>query len=102
MFKKLIVLTSLILVLGLIGSGAAFGDVIEIKIANGGDDAEQHLDDGDMDIGSSDLELAYEDEGEPATDEQVIGLRFLDIPLDKDSELTSAYVEVEVDKVDKL
>ncbi len=101
MFKKFILLTSFILVLGLIGSGAAFGEVIEIRVADGGDDAEQHLDDGDMDVGSSDLELANEDGGDPATDEQVIGLRFVGIPLDKGALITGAYVEVEVDKVDK-
>jgi len=101
MFKRLIVLTSFILVLGLIGSGAASGDVIEIRIADGGNDAEQHLDDGDMDIGSSDLEIANEDGGDPATDEQVVGLRFVNIPLDKDAVVAGAYVEVEVDKVDK-
>ena len=101
MFKKLIVLTSLILVLGLIGSGAAFGEVIEIRIADGGEDAEQHLADGSMDITSTDLELAYEDGGDPATDEQVIGLRFVGVPLEKGALVAGAYVEVEVDKVDK-
>ena len=75
---------------------------IDIPITNGGGDAEQHLDDGDMDIGSSDLELAYEDAGEPATDEQVVALRFLEIPIDNGAPVARAYVEVEVDKVDKL
>ena len=75
--------------------------VIDIQIANGNDDAEQHVDDGRMDIGSSDLELANEDEGDPATDEQVIGLRFVDVPMENGSLVANAYVEVEVDKVDK-
>jgi len=101
MFRKLIVLTSFLLVLGLIGSGTAFGEMIEIRIADGGNDAEQHLDDGDMDIGSSDLEIAYEDGGDPATDEQVVGLRFVGISLEKGAPITGAYVEVEVDKVNK-
>jgi len=74
---------------------------IDIRIANGGDDAEQHLDDGDMDIGSTDLELAYEDAGNPATDEQVIGLRFVNVPIPQGTQVTGAYVEFEVDKVDK-
>jgi len=101
MFRNFIVLTSFVLVLGLISSGAALGAVYDISIADGGDDAEQHLDDGDMDIGSSDLEIAYEDAGDPATDEQVIGLRFIDIPLEKGAIVAGVYVEVEVDKVDK-
>jgi|GEM_PF-2124880 len=101
MCKKLLFLTSFVLVLGLVGGGAAFGAVIDLRIADGGDDAEQHLDDGDMDIGSSDLELPYEDAGSPATDEQVIGLRFVDVPLDPGAIVADAYIEIEVDKVDK-
>ena len=75
--------------------------VIDIQIANGNDDAEQHVGDGRMDIGSSDLELANEDAGDPATDEQVIGLRFVEVSMENGSLVASAYVEVEVDKVDK-
>ncbi len=77
------------------------GAVIDIQIADGGDDAEQHVENGNMDIGSSDLELANEDAGDPATDEQVIGLRFVDVPLENGSLVANAYVEVEVDKVGK-
>jgi hypothetical protein len=54
-----------------------------------------------MDIGSTDLEFPYEDAGSPATDEQVIGLRFVDIPIDPGAAVFGAYVEIEVDKVDK-
>ena len=75
--------------------------VIDIQIADGTNDAEQHVDDGSMDIGSSDLEIAYEDAGDPVTDEQVIGLRFVDVPLENGAPVANAYVEVEVDKVDK-
>ena len=75
--------------------------VIDIQIADGINDAEQHVDDGDMDIGSSDLEIAYENAGDPATDEQVIGLRFVDVPMENGAPIANAYVEVEVDKVDK-
>jgi len=69
-----------------------------VRIASGSDDAEQHLGDGSMDITSSDLELAYEDEGTPATDEQVIGLRFANIGLSKGALVTGAYLEFEVDE----
>ena len=75
--------------------------VIDVQIANGNDDAEQHVGNGNMDLGSSDLELANEDAGDPATDEQVIGLRFVDVPLENGSLVADAYVEVEVDKVNK-
>jgi hypothetical protein len=75
--------------------------VIDIQIADGSNDAEQHVDDGGMDIGSSDLEIAYEDGGDPATDEQVVGLRFVNVPMENGAPVANAYVEVEVDKVDK-
>jgi len=74
---------------------------IDIQITDGGNDAEQHVDDGSMDIGSSDLEIAYEDAGDPAKDEQVVALRFVGVPLENGALVANAYVEVEVDKVDK-
>ncbi|MEJ2703015.1 MAG: proprotein convertase P-domain-containing protein [Sedimentisphaerales bacterium] len=79
----------------------AVADSVDIRVADGADDAEEHLDDGDMDITSSDLELPYEDAGDPATDEQAVGLRFLDVPMDQGGKVLSAYIEIEVDKVDK-
>jgi hypothetical protein len=75
--------------------------VIDIQIADGTNDVEQHADDGRMDIGSSDLEIAYDDGGDPATDEQIIGLRFVGVPMENGAPVANAYVEVEVDKVDK-
>ncbi|MFH1716331.1 MAG: PA14 domain-containing protein [Planctomycetota bacterium] len=101
MCRKLLFLTSLILVLSLFTVDAAFGTIIDIRIADGGDDAEQHLDDGSMDIGSTDLELPYEDAGNPTTDEQAIGLRFVGVPLEAGTTVADAYVEIEVDKVNK-
>jgi len=69
-----------------------------VRIANGNDDAEEHVANGNMDLTSSDLELAYEDAGTPATDEQVIGLRFANVGLPKGALVTGAYVEFEVDE----
>jgi len=101
MFRKLIFLLSLVSVLSLVSTNVALGGVVDIRIAAGNDDVEQHLNDGRIDRGSSDLEIPYEDGGSPATDEQVIGLRFVSIPIPKGAVITSAYVEIEVDKVDK-
>jgi len=102
MCKKLFVLVSFVLVAGLIGAARVSAGEIDIRITSGGDDAEQHLGDGSMDIGSSDLEMPYEDAGNPATDEQVTGLRFVSVPLDKGAAVMGAYIELEVDAVDKL
>jgi len=97
----MICLISVVLVLGLLAGNVAFGLTFDIRIATDMDDFEQHLSNGDMDGGSTDLELAYEDDSDPATDEQVIGLRFVNIPIRNGTQVTSAYVEFEVDSVSK-
>ncbi|MHC4685643.1 MAG: hypothetical protein ACYTEW_15185 [Planctomycetota bacterium] len=42
MCKKLILLTSFVLALGLVGTNAAFGDVLERTIVDDADDVEEH------------------------------------------------------------
>ena len=74
---------------------------LDIRISNGNDDAEQHLNNNSMDITSSDLEFPYEDGGSPASDEQVIGLRFTGVLVSNGGAVSGAYVEFEVDKIDK-
>ncbi len=77
-------------------SAMAFGQgqMYDLVIAGGGDDAEEHLNAG-MDVGSSDLEIPYEDSGTPATDEQLIGMRWL-VPIAKDFVVGKAYIEFEL------
>ncbi len=101
MCRKLFLLTSFVLAMGLICMNPALGAEIVISTADGGDDAEQHLDDGDMDIGSSDLEIPSEDAGDPASDAQVIGLRFVNVLVIPGGQVGGAYVEFEVDKTNK-
>ena len=98
MCKKLILLTSFILVVSLISSNAIFGAiVVERTIAGNNDDGEAWVDDGGADSrGSSDLEMPYQGDG--ATDEkQIIGLRFLDIPFEKGEQISEAYVQFTAD-----
>jgi len=71
---------------------------LDLQIQDGGDDAEEHLDDNRMDVGSSDLEFPYEDNGDPATDEQLVVLRFAGVPIPEGAEITAAYLEFEVDE----
>ncbi|UCG56240.1 MAG: hypothetical protein JSU70_15395 [Phycisphaerales bacterium] len=101
MCRRLACLVSLVMVLGLIGADEVLGRTFDIRIATGEDDVEQHLGNGDIDLTSTDLELAYEDDGTPATDAQIIGLRFVDIPIGRGTQILSAYVEFEVDSVGK-
>ena len=94
-------LITFVLVLGLLATNVTFGLTFDIRIAADMDDVEQHLSNGDIDPTSTDLELAYEDAGNPATDEQIVGLRFVNILIPQGTQVTGAYVEFEVDAVDK-
>ncbi|MHC4534233.1 MAG: LamG-like jellyroll fold domain-containing protein [Planctomycetota bacterium] len=97
MCKKLIFLTSFILVLGLIGSNVALGRTIEIRVAAGEDDAEEKVADGSISLGSSDLEIT--EEGNP-DDNQLIGMRFANVGIPQGAVITSAYVQFQVDAGD--
>ena len=76
---------------------AAGGATLDLRIAAGTDDAEEHLNAG-MDITSTDLELVHEDAGTPATDEQLIGMRWL-VPVAKGTAPTKAYIEFELKEI---
>ena len=95
MCKRLVFLLCLGLGFLAFTSAMAFGQTMyDIQIAGGTDDAEEHLNAG-MDITSSDLEIPYEDSGTPATDEQLIGMRWI-VPIAKDFVVGKAYVEFEL------
>lgn len=73
--------------------------IFEQRIVNDADDAEERLapERGNvLDVGSSDLELAYEDESQG--DPQVVGLRFTDIAIPSGSQIVSAWVRFQVDE----
>ncbi len=97
MSKKLFLLISLVLVVALVGTNVAFADVIEVRVAAGDDDAEERVDDGSVDLTSSDLEIT--EEGAPA-DNQLIGMRFNNIDIPQGAIITSAYVQFHVDETD--
>ncbi|MHC4371884.1 MAG: hypothetical protein ACYSW8_30100, partial [Planctomycetota bacterium] len=101
MCKRLLILLTIGVVLGLLSANVAVGHVIEIGIAdNNDDDAEQHLDDNRMDLTSSDLEIPYEDGGNPPTDKQVIGVRYA-VGIAPGTAINSAYLRLQADKADK-
>ncbi|MHC4323852.1 MAG: LamG-like jellyroll fold domain-containing protein [Planctomycetota bacterium] len=72
--------------------------MIEQLIAEDNDDGEDHIaypgqtDDGAEGLGSSDLEMPWED-GIRSSSYQVIGLRFTDLQIPKGSEVVNAYVQ---------
>ncbi len=100
MCRKLIVLTSVVLVLALAGTNAVLGDtVLERSIAAGTDDAEEDLNPsklGEIDMASTDLEFPYEDAGK--VDPQLVALRFTNIAIPAGSVITTAWVRFDVDE----
>ena len=98
MYRKLVFLSCFVLVLALTGSNAASGATVwEGNIIGGGEDAEEHLDEGDIDGGSSDLEMPYEDAGTPPSDLQLVGLRFHNVDIPAGVTIESAYIQFTAD-----
>ncbi len=100
MCKKVIFLTSVVLVLALAGANVVLGDsVLERSIAVGNDDAEEDLNPsklGEIDMASTDLEFPYEDPGKG--DPQLVALRFTDIAIPVGCSITAAWVRFDVDE----
>ena len=97
MSKKLIYLVSFVLVLALAGTNVAFGGTVwEGRISTDPDDVEEEVSGGFIDYGSSDLELPYEGTGQ--SNNQVIGIRFLNVNVPKGAGVSNAYLEFTVDE----
>ena len=93
MFRRSACLVSLVLVLGLVSTNVAFGGKVwESRVSSGNDDAEEDVSGGGMDLSSSDLEML--DDGGV----QVIGLRFVEIPIPKGAVVDNAFVEFTCDE----
>ncbi len=69
--------------------------VVEARVADGNDDAEEFIQDGGMYLTSSDLELAYE-----GIKPQIIGMRFAGLDVPRGATVTRAYVQFTVDEAD--
>jgi len=94
MFKKLIYLVSCALVLSLISANVVIGGfVLDIRISSGADDAEEHLDNGDIDVSSSDIEMPYDDAGNPPSDPQLVGLCFQNVEIPAGAVIDKAYIQ---------
>ncbi|MHC4354803.1 MAG: PA14 domain-containing protein [Planctomycetota bacterium] len=93
MSRRVICLACLVLLAGLVTTNVAFGGKVwESRVSSGTDDAEQDVAGGGLDLTSSDLEI-FNDGGV-----QVIGLRFVGIPIPKDAIVDSAFVEFTCDE----
>jgi len=98
MCKKLLFLASLVLMLALAGTNTAFGATTwEGRISSQNDDAEESITNaGAIDLGSSDLEMPYENAGKG--NNQIIGLRFVGVGIPKGANVVNAYIEFTCDE----
>jgi len=95
MYRKRRSLIVPVLMLGLLIASAAFGSVIDRRIDNDDDDAEQFVG-AAADATSTDLELPYENINQ--ADLQVVGVRFRDIAISPGAPIISAYLQFQVDE----
>jgi hypothetical protein len=97
MYKKLTSLLCFGLGAILLTSTAALAISYDIPVATGIDDVEEYTSDHHMYVDSSDLEMPYENDGNPPSAEQVIGIRWI-VPIPKGAQITKAYVQFNVDE----
>ncbi len=69
--------------------------ILEVRVSDDNDDAEETIADGSIDRGSSDLELVYD-----GSTGQAVGIRFKSISIPRDSNITQAYIQFTVDEID--
>jgi hypothetical protein len=72
----------------------------EWRITDDADDVEERIgpNNGAMSSGSTDVEMPYEDPGQ--VDPQIVGLRFVGIPVPQGATITEAWVRFQVDEVE--
>jgi len=72
---------------------------VESRVTSNSDDAEEDVSDGSMYLGSTDLELIDESDGDG---DQVVGMRFLNMTVPAGAIITNAYIEFETDELDSV
>ncbi|MDX1431660.1 MAG: PilC/PilY family type IV pilus protein [Gammaproteobacteria bacterium] len=82
-----VVLDSVRLHVGPVNVSGADDTLVTVRVSNNGDDAEERISDGDVDAGSSDLEL-----GRDGGDEQIVAVRFASVNVPKGATIVSAEV----------
>jgi len=98
MLRKMTLLASFALILIAAQTNIASGGIVIVRpIASSVDDAEEAKSDGDLNLPNSDLEMVFDHLPTVADEEQVIGLRFIDIGIPKGSTIISASVQFSCD-----
>jgi len=85
----------LILLLVLFSTNVLSQTILDIPVISGtnGNDVEERISDGIMDITSSDLELCADDDGD-----QLVGIRFQNVNVPQGAIISSAYIQFQVDE----
>ncbi len=99
MSKKLIYLTSFVLLLALAGTNVTLGDVWEGRVIDDTDDTEELDPSGTPEAGSGDLEFPYEDAG--MGDKQLVAIRWQDVGVPKGATILDAWLEFTVDEIEE-
>ncbi len=73
---------------------------IQVRVNQESDDAEEHLDDNSVDIGSTDLEMIYDDWYSGNGFDQEVGMRFQNVDVPEGATIVSAYIEFVADASD--
>lgn len=74
----------------MLGSASICSGTVSVRVNANSDDAEQRLNDNSVSIGSTDLELLYDD-GIPTS--QLVGTRFNGLAIPRNAVITGAYIE---------
>ena len=78
-------------------AGPVSAGTIMVRVNAANDDAEENLNDNSIDLGSSDLELGNEGEGNP----QLVGMRFANVNVPQGATVLSASLQFTVDEGDR-
>lgn len=71
------------------------GKIIQVRVSNSNDDAEEDTDDGDMSRTSTNLEMI-----EDGAQEQLVGIRFRNVPIANSATINHAFITFTVDQSD--
>jgi hypothetical protein len=87
---------SLVIIFLLFAGNAYSQTIVNVSVAaaDSGDDAEERIADGVMDLTSSDLELCRDTDGD-----QLVGIRFQGVTVPQGATITNAYIQFQADQV---
>jgi hypothetical protein len=98
MCRKLIFLTSFLLVLALVSTNVAFGGVVEVRISAGSDDGEEAVNPGAQGSYNTSSDLEILDDHSDNGGRQFIGMNFRNIAIPPGANISSAYIEFVCDE----